>query len=143
MTKEEIISKVKALNLPKGSYVVFGSCSLAIAGIREANDIDLLVSPETLETLRKAGWRKIDKGHNDTPLVHSVFEAHDNWDFSPYSPTLAHLLTSADVVDDVPFASLEEVRKWKEASGGPKHLHDVELIDEHLRGNTSATEPAQ
>ena len=133
MTKEEIIAKVKTLDLPKDSYVVFGSGPLALAGIREANDIDLLVSKGAFTQLQKAGWRELHKGPNDDPLVHDVFEAHQHWDFSPYSPTLEHLLTSATVVDGVPFASLEEVRKWKATSDNPKYLRDLNLIDNYLK----------
>ena len=132
MTKEEVITKVKLLNLPKDSYVVFGSSPMAVAGIREANDIDLLVSPEVYANLREAGWQELYKGPHDSPLVHELFEVHDSWSFSPYNPTLKHLLGSATVVDGVPFASLEEVRKWKVASGGQKHLADIKLIDAKL-----------
>lgn len=132
MTKEEIIDKVKSLNFPEGSYVVFGSCPLAAHGIREAKDIDLFVSKEVLQSLEKAGWQKIHKGPGDEPLVHDVFEAHDNWEFSPYSPTLEQLLSTATIMDNIPFASLQEVRKWKLASNTPKHLADVKLIDEYL-----------
>jgi hypothetical protein len=45
MTGQDIINKVKPLNLPKGQYVVFGSCPMALAGLREAGDIDMLVTP--------------------------------------------------------------------------------------------------
>jgi hypothetical protein len=132
MTKEEIIAKVKTLNLPKDSYVVFGSCPLAAAGIREAKDIDLLVSKVVLLELKKSGWQELIKSENDRPLTYGVFEAHDNWDFSTYSPTLEHLLASATFIEGVPFASLEEVRKWKTVSGLPKHETDVKLIDQYL-----------
>ena len=133
MLKSEIVAKVKALALPKNSYVVFGSCPLAAAGIREANDIDLLVSEEIFKKLRVAGWEELQKSSNDKPLVHDVFEAHDNWNFNSYKPTLAHLLSDATVIDDVPFASLAEVRKWKVSSGRPKDLADIKLIDAHLK----------
>lgn len=88
MTKQEIIAKVKELNLAKDSYVVFGSCALAIAGIREAKDIDLFVTPEVLVQLRQTGWQELVKAPNDKPLVYECFEAHDNWDFSPSKPNL-------------------------------------------------------
>ncbi|MBI4084908.1 MAG: hypothetical protein HY432_00090 [Candidatus Liptonbacteria bacterium] len=133
MQKEEIIKKVKTLNLPKDSYVVFGSCPLAIAGIREAQDIDLLVSKETFLRLRKLGWKELIKGSNDKPLTNDVFEIHDNWNFSSYNPTLERLLSNATLVQDIPFASLEEVKKWKAASGRPKDLVDVELIDKYFQ----------
>lgn len=132
MTKEEIIIKVKSLKLPSDSYVVFGSCPMAMAGIRDANDIDLFVSPEVFASLREAGWQVRQKGLNENPLVHDVFEAHDNWNFSSYSPTLEHLLESATLVDGIPFASLEEVRKWKTATARPKDLADIKLIDKYL-----------
>lgn len=129
MNKDEIIAKMKTLSLPKNSYVVFGSCPLAIVGLREAGDIDLLVSKDVFVKLRELGWQELDKGGKDKPLIHDVFEAHDNWNFSSYSPTLEQLLATATVIDEIPFASLAEVRKWKVASGRPKDLVDIELID--------------
>lgn len=132
MIKEEIITKVKTLNLPKGSFVVFGAAPLAVLGIREANDIDLLVSSETYKKLKNSGWKELPKGPNDIPLVYDVFEAHDNWNFSPYSPKLEHLLASAIEFEGVLFASLNEVRKWKSVSGRPKDLLDLKLIDQYL-----------
>ena len=132
MTKQEIIHKVKALELPKGSYIVFGSCPLAAVGIREAQDIDLLVTPELFAKLQKAGWQEVDKGPGDKPVAYSVYEAHANWDFTSYKPTLKQLLKTATMFDGVPFASLDEVRKWKKASGRPKDLVDIKLIDQYL-----------
>lgn len=133
MKKNEIIEKVKALGLPGGEYVVFGSCPLAIAGIREAGDIDMLVSDSLWEQLKREGWQIVDKGPDDKPLAHDVFEVHNSWNFSSYQPTLKELLTSADVYDDIPFASLEEVRKWKTASGREKDLKDIKLIDAYYK----------
>lgn len=135
MTGKEIIAKVKELNLPDGSYVVFGSCPMALADIRESGDIDMLVSKEVFEELKAKGWKLIDKGKKDKPLAKDDFEAHKSWEFSAYSPTLEHLLSTADIIDNVPFASLVEVRKWKVASGRPKDLEDIKLINRHL-GNS-------
>ncbi|HEX4774378.1 MAG TPA: hypothetical protein VH234_02585 [Candidatus Saccharimonadales bacterium] len=132
MTKQVIIKKVKALNLPKGSYIVFGSCPLALAGLREANDIDLLVNDKLLNRLRAEGWKQTNKGPHDKPLVWDVFEAHNKWNFSAYQPTLEQLLETALVIEDVPFASLDEVRQWKVASGRPKDLEDIALIDAYF-----------
>ncbi|HLA23696.1 MAG TPA: hypothetical protein VJZ93_04140 [Candidatus Nanoarchaeia archaeon] len=132
MKKEEIINRVKALHFPKNSYVVFGAAPLTILGLRDTDDIDLLVSKELLEKLKEKGWKEIKKGRKDKPLTYDVFEAHDNWNFSSYNPTLDHLLKSAKILDGVPFASIEEVRKWKEASGRPKDVDDIKLIDKMI-----------
>jgi hypothetical protein len=92
----------------------------------------MLVSDEVLSSLRQIGWVQIDKGEDDRPFTHDVFEAHTSWNFSSYKPTLDQLLGTADIIDGIPFASLNEVRKWKAASGRPKDLHDIELIDTYL-----------
>ena len=133
MTKDEIVAKMKKLNLPRDSYVVFGSGPLAAAGIRETNDIDLLVSPTVLNKLREMGWKELVKAVDDRPLVFEDYEAHDTWDFSPYAPTLNELLKSATEVEGIMFASLDEVRKWKVASGRPKDLIDIKMIDKYLQ----------
>lgn len=135
MTGQEIIAKVKELKLPKNSYVVFGSGPLAAADIREAGDIDLYVTQDVLGGFIKAGWKQVHKGPGDEPYTNDNYEAHANWDFSPYAPTLDHLLKTAMVIDGVVFASLEEVRRWKFESGGDKHLADVARIDKYLANN--------
>lgn len=132
MTRQEIIDKVNMLSLPQGSYVVFGSGPMAAVGIREAGDVDLYVTEGVLRGFVKQGWKQIIKGPKDAPYASGGYEAHANWDFSPYNPTLSQLLKTVVVLDGVSFASLEEVRKWKIASGGSKHLADVELIDNYL-----------
>lgn len=132
MTGAHIITKVKQLNFPQGEYVIFGSCPMALAGIRESSDIDMLVSPQLFDKLVADGWTTLHKAPGDEPLVKDDFEAHANWNFSSYQPTLAELLKTATVVDDIPFASLAEVRAWKKSSGRPKDLVDVQSIDKYL-----------
>jgi len=133
MTRDLIVSKVKQLNLPGGSYVVFGSGPLTAVGLREANDIDLYVSKEVFEDLKAKGWEVRVKSPNDKPLVSDLFEAHESWDFSPDNPPLKDLLARSFVIDGVRFASLEDVRKWKVASGRPKDLNDIKLIDGYMK----------
>nr|AIA13127.1 Unknown Function [uncultured bacterium] len=134
MTAQEIVAAVKSLGLPQESYVVFGSCPMALANLREAGDIDLLVTPEVFEQLGARGWVMMHKGKDDNPLTKDIFEAHQHWNFSSYRPTLKHLQKTATMYHSVPFAALSEVRKWKAASGRPKDLVDVAMIDTYLTG---------
>lgn len=137
MKKNEIIERVKDLKLSPDSYVVYGSCPMAVAGIREAGDIDMYVSSELLQKLKATGWKQIVKGPKDSPYTHGIYEAHDNWDFSDYNPTLEQLKSRETVVGGVPFASLQDVLKWKEASDNPKFKKDAKLVKEFLsnKGN--------
>lgn len=41
-----LIERIKELRLPEGQFMVSGSGILDVLGIRSAEDIDLLVSPE-------------------------------------------------------------------------------------------------
>ncbi len=132
MTEKEISEKVKTLNFPTGSYIVFGSCPMALAGIREVGDIDMLVNEACFQKCHEMGWKELVKSPADKPLVFEDFEAHPNWNFSRYKPTLEHLLATAAIVDGVPFASLDEVQKWKVGSGRPKDLVDIKLIDDYM-----------
>ena len=132
MTKKNVLDKIKPLKLPKGSYIIYGATPFAIYGIRDVNDVDILVSEELYEKLKKEGWKKISKGPRDEPVTYDIFEAHTTWEFSPYAPTLSELLTRAVEVEGIAFASLEDVRKWKKASGRPKDIMDLKLIDDYL-----------
>lgn len=132
MKKDDVLAKVKTLNLPQGEYVVYGAAPFAIYGIREVRDIDMLVSDKLYAELKEKGWEKIVKGPKDEPLTYDLFEAHDTWEFSPYAPTLEELLSRATLVDGIAFASIEDIRKWKAASARPKDLKDLELIDAYL-----------
>jgi hypothetical protein len=49
------------------------------------------------------------------------------------------LLKTANYIDGIPFASLQEVRKWKESSGRPKDIKDLDLIDKYLASNKRQT----
>jgi hypothetical protein len=136
VNKDQIITAVKSLNLPAGSYIVFGSCPLAAAGIRESSDIDLVVSHEIFDALCAAGWQRHDDKGTVQSCTQGPFDVHTGWDFGTYNPTLADLLKTANLIDAVPFASLSEVREWKSVSARPKDLVDVALIDDYLKNNS-------
>jgi hypothetical protein len=136
--KKRRFKKIKLLKLPKGSHIIYGATPFVIYGIRDVNDIDMLISEELYKKLKKEGWKKISKGPRDEPVTYDIFEAHKTWEFSPYAPTLSELLSRAVEVEGIAFASLEDVQKWKKASGRPKDITDLKLIDDYLVGHTDS-----
>lgn len=134
MQSNEIIAKVKSLGLPDNSYVLLGSCPLALAGIRETGDIDMLVSNDAFEILLGEGWQEAEGRRGDRILTHDVFDAHTTWEFDSFEQTLEQLLSTAAIIDGVPFASLEDTLLWKAAAGRPKDLADIKLINSYLAG---------
>lgn len=129
MLVQDIIKHIKSINLPDGEYIVFGSCPMTVAGLRESSDVDVLISEVLYDRLLEAGWEPQEGKNGDKPLEHGIFDAHTNWHIGDYNPTLKELLLTATVIDGVPFAHLFEVRNWKAALGRPKDLADIELID--------------
>lgn len=130
----DIFQAVKALDLPFGQYVVFGSGPLAAHSIRPTNDVDLFVTTALYETLKIDGWeeKELDTPAGGLYLSNGIYDADDTWEYGPYNPTPEALIGSADVIDGVPFAPLTDVLKWKETWGRPKDLADIELIRRHL-----------
>ncbi|MBU4381382.1 hypothetical protein L6255_02740 [Candidatus Parcubacteria bacterium] len=46
-----LLEELDKLNLPKDQYAITSSGSLAIRGIREANDLDIIVTPKVWKEL--------------------------------------------------------------------------------------------
>ena len=131
-----IVEEIKSLDLPKGEYVVFGSGPLAIHKIRDTHDIDLLVSPELYQELKKRGWEEKVWKSGSKYLAYRNVEAGQDWDHGSYNPSLEDLLASAETFDGVPFANLEEVTRWKKVFGRDKDKRDIELINSYLKKQT-------
>ena len=51
MVFERLLEELKKLNLPKDKYIIFGSGPMAIRGIRDSEDIDVLVTKALFEEL--------------------------------------------------------------------------------------------
>lgn len=128
----DIISKVKALNLPDRQYIVFGSGPLAVYGIRDTGDIDLFVSSELYQKLISDGWEEKSWDNGGKYLRNDNVEVDDSWDYGDYNPSLSELIERAISVQGIPFASLEDVLQWKKAFGRPKDLADIKLIEAYL-----------
>jgi len=47
------LNELKKLNLPKGKYALFGSSPMAIRGIKENSDIDIIVKEDLWNFLKQ------------------------------------------------------------------------------------------
>ena len=131
--ESDYITRVKALQLPEGQYMICGSAILELLGIRKAGDIDVLVSPELfveLETNR--GWVRHPKYPTTIDDPHHTAGAKQSLDFMRENYSLEELLPKAYVQDGVPFMSLQTLKEAKEQLRREKDLRDIQLIDEYL-----------
>ena len=123
------LEELKKLNLPKDRFAVFGSGPLAVRGMREANDIDIIALPDLFEELvKKYGEEKIKKGlANQRSIQAGDIEIWEGW--APGEWDIEKLIKEAEVFYDTRFVKLEEVLKWKKLMGREKDLKDIEMLE--------------
>lgn len=125
-----VIEEIKKLDLPVDHYVVIGGSSLAVRGIRETEDIDLVVSKDLLEEYKqKEGWRihpRLDTT-KEPGLTNGLVEMYPDIGYGvEYS--FEEMRDKADIVEGVPVASLEDIVRIKQVYKREKDLRDIELI---------------
>jgi 8-oxo-dGTP diphosphatase len=129
-----IIQKIKELNFPKDQYVVVGSGILDVLGIRKSNDIDIAVTESLHKKLKESGeWEE----HKRYELIRvflkkDVYEIIPQLNWENYNTTTEEAISSAIIIDDIPFMNLNELIKFKTAMGREKDFKDIELIKEYL-----------
>ena len=127
-----IVEDVRKLNLPQGEYLVLGSGILGALGIREIGDIDLLVSPSVFDKLRAEGWAYDEieiEGQTREHLSRGEVEVYRDFWYGSNHPDPATLIADPQIIDSIPFLSLQKLAEIKKILARPKDLRDIELID--------------
>ena len=130
--KQNLLDKVKALNLPLGEYALFGSAPMFVRGLREEmHDVDIVVTEKLWEKMQAVpGWKMETANSGDPVLRCEKLELFGGW--APGEWDVDALIRTADVIDGLPFVTLANVLKWKKAYGREKDLADVKKIEEYL-----------
>ena len=131
MDRVAIIDAVKRLGLPADDFVVVSSAALAMRGIREAKDIDIVVTP--------CLWKELSTQHS-VDIYHGVerircydrieiLNPHDSVYGDKGPVPLADLITEADVIDGIRFNNLDHLKAIKRVLAREKDLRDIAIID--------------
>ena len=129
----DCISRVKELNLQQGEFMVCGSAIMDVLGLRKAQDIDLLVSPQLFIELGKRGWTKNPKYLTTIEHPAGIAGAKQSLDFMKENFSLREALPLATVIRGIPFMSIDMLINAKQQLGQEKNLADLELIKGYLR----------
>jgi hypothetical protein len=131
--RDDYLDAIRQLGLSPLDYVVTGSGVLGALGLREADDIDLVVSHVVYGEFEAAGsWQRKYYPDGAYGLVNGIYEVGLAWDSEAGKPNLRELKQEETVIDGVPFVSLSHLRAWKQKMGRPKDLADILLIDRYL-----------
>jgi hypothetical protein len=131
MSNDVLFRKVRDLHLPEGKYAIFGSGPMGVRGIRECHDIDMVVTEDLWDVMNDSGWEVRPKSDGSPRLLKDEIEVWNSW--KPGEWDVDQLIRDAEVIDGLPFVTLESVLKWKRLLGREKDIRDIEMIEKFLR----------
>lgn len=136
--KSNIFDRIKRLNLPDGQYAVFGSALLDVWGLRQAVDLDIIVTPQLYKQLKSEGWE--EKQANGFTLLSkddaNISTVQSQPTDGSYNPDRLKLIRDAIFIEGLPFVRIEEVIACKVDYDRPKDRQDVAMINEYLKNRT-------
>lgn len=132
----DIFKKLKELDLPLGEYVVVGGAVTA-HGIRESEDLDILVTPKLYQQLRQRGFKACtcEECVATSRILLSIKDVDilPNLLLGDYLGDTNSLIAEADIIQGFPFIKLEELIKFKKVLGREKDFADIKLIEGYLK----------
>jgi hypothetical protein len=130
----DIFERVRKFNFPVGQYAVFGSGLLDVWGIRKAVDLDIIVTPELYNRLKKDGWQE-KQAHGFTMLIKddaNVTTVQDKPTDGDYNPDRYKLIKDAVLIKGISFVRVEEVIACKRAYNRQKDQDDIAAIENYV-----------
>lgn len=105
---------------------------MAVRGLKEPNDLDIIVTKETYDSFRnKGGW--IEKLFHDGVSHYLEKDGIELWDtWGPGDWDIAKLINTAEIIDGLPYVTLDHVLAWKEKNSRQKDMADIKKIKEYL-----------
>jgi hypothetical protein len=125
-----LLGEVRALGLPAGNFMLFGSAPLLVRGIvPPTGDVDVLARGPAWEAARALGptVRLPHYGVDVVRLLDGRIEIGTVWGIG--NVDVDDLIDSAEDIDGLPFAGLAHVRAYKELAGRPKDREHLRLLD--------------
>ncbi len=124
----KLLSELKYLNLLRDEFAIIGSGTLAVRGLRDVNDLDIIVKDSL--------WNKLE---NKYPVKKvgisngiSLGEIDLLQDAKPWFDDVDELIDSADIIEGIRYVNLKSILKLKRMRGKEKDVRDIKLIEEYL-----------
>lgn len=127
----DVVKEVRKLGFSFGQYTVVGTGIMAVLGIKDTDDADLVVLPSLFERLKQSGeWEEFKKPNGGPALRKGNVEAYLDVNCGSHNPTSEELISRAVVIQGIPFITLEELLKFKKEYKRPKDFTHIEIIEE-------------
>jgi len=125
---------IRTLNLPMGQYAITGSGTLGIRNLRAIGDIDIIVTPELWNALEKKYGVTDEDQVKKIVFPDGIVEAFGEHSFytekkDETTPTMSDRIAQAEVIEGLPFESLEHVLYYKRKMNRDKDKQDIKIIE--------------
>lgn len=124
---EKLLAELKKLNLPRDEFAVFGSGPLAIKGIRDSEDLDIIAKPNLWKWLIRKYPRE-----KDNLIKIGKIEIFSTW--TPWFENINLLIDDAEILEEIRFVKLKYVLAGKRLLE-EKRTKDILLIEDYLKKN--------
>lgn len=123
LDKMQILDKLKDLKFPVEDYCVMTGAALVLYGVRqETADIDIGCSSKLFKQLLQRGFEIRKRKNHEGIVIDDCIEIFEDW-----------MPEKKLIIQGIPVADIQEIRKYKEQLGRSKDLRDIELIDMFLK----------
>ena len=126
---KRLLVKLKELNLPKGEFGVFGSGALAVRGIRDSRDLDIIA--------KRFLWNKlikkfpVKKYFSKEYIDMGEIEIWKDW--MPLTDNVDALIDDADIIEGIRFVKLKDIINLKKIQNREKDIKDIQLIEQYQK----------
>ena len=129
--KKGFLEKLKALaalDFPEDQYVIWGSGPLAIRGLREARDIDLVVTKDFWDKL-------VQKYPPEGPKKNKIKIGEiEIWrDLLNLTDQIDAIIADCEIIEGFPFMKLAYTLEWKRYWNSKKDPKDIALIEKYCQ----------
>ncbi len=118
------LDRIHELDLPKSEYVVISGTALELMGIRETNDVDLVVSKKVYAELRAKKWKEYVQDDGKKVLSRHGYKIMTRW----MGYDLAHLRKTRQMIEGVPVMGVSDLIECKKRLGREKDLEDIKKL---------------
>ena len=132
---DPVLGELRSLNLPLGDYVIFGSGPLLARGwIDEVGDLDVLARGDAWTRAQELGTiQYLNEWDVVVVNIGPDITVGTRWAIGDVDTDV--LIETSEVIDGLPFATLDAVVAYKKLARRPKDLAHLEII-ERLRHPT-------
>ena len=135
MLFENLLAQLDKLDLPSDQYAITSSGALAVRKIREAHDLDIIVTDKLWnEFVQKY---PVKKGQDCDNIFIGDIQIMGNFYIKPEEDKypVNEQIDTADIIEGKRYVNLNIIKFYKQQWGRPKDLQDIKMIDNYLKLN--------